>query len=202
MISMVEISVFQVFMQNTNIKSYINNTKIVNIKSEILCREAEDDFYYFKKVNTAYKKLCEAVKLTPSHTKSILLLADICFIKGYIKKALNLYLQALQYIKQPRLYAAIANCYNIRGNYDSALEYCNYAIEFMTEEHLSLYSQVTEMKINILISQKKYKQAYNTFIKTQNILDKNSDIYNINYELLSEKINLQNKLKHSSLKIV
>ena len=202
MINMVEMSVFQVFMQNTNIKSYINSNKIVNIKSEILCREAEDDFFYFHKVNTAYKKLCEAVKLTPSHTKSVLLLADVCFIKGYINKALNLYLQALQYIKQPRLYAAAANCYNIKGDYALALKYCDLAIEFMTEEHLSLYSQVTEMKINIFISQKQYKQAYNTFLKAKNILDNNSGIYNINYEILSAKIDLQKKLKQSNLKIV
>ena len=78
-------------MQNSTSKSYINSKKIINIRSEILCRQAEDDFFYFNNINTAYKKLNEAVKLTPFHFKSLVLLADISFVKGFIKKAISRY---------------------------------------------------------------------------------------------------------------
>ena len=60
-------------MQNTSDISYINKSKVINIKTELLCREAEDDFYYFNNVNAAYRKLKKAVELSPFHTKSILL---------------------------------------------------------------------------------------------------------------------------------
>ena len=61
-----------------------------------------------------------------------------------------------------------------------------------------------EIKINILFEQKKYKEAYSTFINFKNNLRKISFItdYNINYELLSKKIDLQKKVQKSNLKIV
>ena len=191
-------------MQNTNTNLYINNNNIINIKSEILCREAEDDFFYFYKINTAYKKLNEAVKLSPFHLKSILLLADICVLKGFIKKALKLYLTAEKLSFSTKTTAAIAYCNYRLCNYNTALDYCNKAIEDITINDFSLYPQILELKINILISKRQYKQAYIAFIQAQNILDENSlkSIYNINYDLLNEKINLQKKLKMSNLKIV
>lgn len=192
-------------MQNTNNISYIKESKIINIKSEILCREAEDDFFYFNKINLAYKKLLEAVKLTPYHLKSVMLLADISFIKGYTKKALELYKRAEE-ISAPnaKIYASIANCEYCSENNIKALEYCEKAINVLNNENYMLFSQIFEIKINILMKQKRYKQAYIAFIQSQNILDNSSlkAIHNINYEVLNEKINLQKKLKLSNLKII
>lgn len=192
-------------MQNINNISYIKDSKVINIKSEILCREAEDDFFYFNKINSAYKKLTEAVRLTPYHLKSIMLLADICFIKGFIKKALNLYYKAEQ-ISMPnsKILAAIANCEYCTGNYSSALKYCEKALDILNSENFMLFSQIFEIKINILMQQKEYKQAYVAFIQSQNLLDNSAlkSIHNLNYETLNEKINLQKKLKLSNLKIV
>lgn len=192
-------------MQNINNISYINESKIINIKSEILCREAEDDFFYFNKINTAYKKLTESIKLTPFHLKSIMLLADISFIKGHTKKALNLYRKAEQ-ISSPnaKIFASIANCEYNTKNYDSALKYCEKAINIINGENHMLFSQIFEIKINILMLQKKYKQAYISFIQYQNTLDNPAlkDIHKLNYKILHEKINLQKKLKLSNLKIV
>lgn len=193
------------FMQNTNNISYINKNKVINIKSEILCREAEDDFFYFNKVNVAYKKLKEAVTLTPFHLKSVILLADIHFIKGQTKKALELYLRAEEIsASNARVLAAIANCNYVLGNYTESLFYCERAIEKLDYENYALFSQIFEIKINILMEQKKYKQAYIAFIQAQNILDNTSlrVIYNINYELLSEKISLQKRIQKSNLQIV
>ena len=42
-------------------KNYIKQSNVINILSETLYREAEDDFYYFNKTNSAYKKLKKAV---------------------------------------------------------------------------------------------------------------------------------------------
>ena len=68
--------------------------KVINIKSEMLFRSAEDDLFYLNKINSAYKKLKEAVLLTPNRIKILKLLADAAFIKGYTKKALEFYLKA------------------------------------------------------------------------------------------------------------
>ncbi len=192
-------------MQNINNVSYIKDSKVINIKSEILCREAEDDFFYFNKINLAYKKLLQAVKLTPYHLKSVMLLADISFIKGYTKKALELYKRAEQ-ISAPnaKIYAAIANCEYCSGNNITALEYCEKAIKILNNENYMLFSQIFEIKINILMKQKKYKQAYISFIQSQNMLDNSAlkALHSINFEVLNEKINLQKKLKLSNLKVI
>lgn len=192
-------------MQNTSDILYTDRTKVINIKSEILCREAEDDFFYFNNLNAAYKKLKKAVELTPFHQKSVLLYADVCFVKGMIKEALELY-SRIEKISplNIKVLSSIANCNYTLGNYSSALEYINKTLELLNDENISLQAQLLEIKINILMAERKYKDAYIAFIKSQNILDSHSlkNIYNISYEVLEEKINLQKRLKKSHLKIV
>ncbi len=192
-------------MQNVNNTPYINKNKIINIKSEILFREAEDDLFYFNNINSAFKKLKIAIYLTPHHYKSLIMYADICFMKGYIKKALKYYLKAAEIMpRDAKVQAGICNCYNVMQDFDKALKHCKKAVSLIHYEDFSLLSQLIEIKINILISLKKYKQAYITFIQAQNILDNNSlnIIHNINYELINEKFKLQKKLQHSHLQIV
>ncbi len=190
-------------MQNIINKLGIN--KIINIKSEVLFREAEDDFYYFNHLNKAMKKLKEAVNLTPNHLKSIMLYADICFIKGYFNKALSLYLTAEKISsKDSKILASLANCYNSLKKSKEAVMYCDMAINSMIEINYSLFSQLIEIKINNLINLKKYKEAYITFIQSQNILDTASlkNIYTSDYEIINEKLKLQKKVHYLGLKIV
>ena len=192
-------------MQNTSNLSYINNKKVINIHSEVLFREAEDDFFYFNKINSAVKKLEKAVNLTPTHSKSLMLLADIYFMKGNIKKALSTYQLVFTLgSKTPKCFAAIANCFYALQNYSDALSWSENAIKILPNDDYLLYSQLIEIKINSLVEMKNYKQAYVTFIQAQNIIDKASlkNIYNSNYELINEKLKLQKKLKQSRLKIV
>ena len=192
-------------MQNTSDILYTDRTKVINMKSELLCRAAEDDFFYFHNVNAAYKKLKLAVELTPFHTKSVLLFADVCFVKGMIKEALELYsrIEKISPLNTKAL-SSIANCNYMLGNYNSSIQYIDKVLELLNDDGISLQSQLLEIKINILMAMKKYKQAYVTFIQAQNILDSHSlkTIYNVSYEVLEEKINLQKKLKKSNLKIV
>ena len=182
-----------------------NFSKIINIKSEVLCRSAEDDFFYFFKVNSAYKKLKEAVRLSPMHLKSIILLADVNFIKGKIKTALNLYLRAVKINSlNIKALASIANCFYILRNYNQALIYCDKVIFSSNHQNYALFLQIFEIKINILIMQKQYKQAYITLENAKQILKYYhlKSFENINYQALDKKINLQKKLQKSSLKIV
>ena len=128
-------------------------SKVINIKSEILCRSAEDDFFYFNKINSAYKKLKEAVELTPYHFKSLLLLADVTFIKGYIKKALELYLKAESINSSDvKVLASIANCFNVLKDYSQALLYCDKALAKFSTHKYELFSQIFEIKMNILMA--------------------------------------------------
>lgn len=192
-------------MQNTSNIPHINKSKVINIKSELLCREAEDDFFYFNNVNAAYKKLRLAVELTPYHFKSLLLFADVCFVKGLINNALELFVRAEKISPlNTKVLASIANCNYVLGDYSTALQYIEKTIELLNDESISLHSQLLEIKINILMAEKRYNDAYVAFIQAQNILDSNSlkSIYNVSYEILSEKIKLQKKLRKSNLKIV
>lgn len=192
-------------MQNISNLSYINSKKVINMKSEVLFREAEDDFFYFNKINAALKKLEEAVRLTPSHTKSLMMCADIYFVKGNIKKALITYQNAYVYGQSSaRCIAAISNCYYSLKDYEQALVWLDKAINALDREDYSLYSQLIEIKINTLVEMKRYKQAYVVFIQSQNMLDVISlkNIYNSNYELINEKLQLQKKLRTSRLQIV
>ncbi|MCD7779556.1 MAG: hypothetical protein LUH05_02660 [Candidatus Gastranaerophilales bacterium] len=191
-------------MQNFNTLSYINKSKVINIKSEILCREAEDDVFYFNGLNKAYKKLTLAVKLTPYHLKSLVLLADICYIKGFIKKAFILYKRAEEVSPyNAKVLAAIANClYFLRESSSEALIYCDKAISCLNSENSGLLSQILEVKINVYMNRREYKKAYETLIQAKNLSDRTIMIYNINYEMLLNKINLHKKLQHSKLQIV
>ena len=192
-------------MQNTSNLSYINSKKVIDIRSEVLFREAEDDFFYFNKINLAVKKLEKAVGLTPTHSKSLMLLADIYFMKGNIKKALSTYQLVLEFGNStPRCFAAITNCFYMLQDYPDALKWADEAINVLGNDDYLLYSQLIEIKINSLVEMKNYKQAYVTFIQSQNVIDKASlkNIYNSNYELINEKLKIQKKLKQSRLKIV
>ena len=192
-------------MQNTSNLSYINNKKVINIKSEVLYREAEDDFFYFNKINSALKKLEYAVELTPTHLKSLMMCADIYFIKGNIKKALETYQKLIAIGENSaKCISAISNCYYSLKEYGKAIVWVDKAVDILKNDNLELYSQLIEIKINSLVEMKKYKQAYITFIQAQNVMDTASlkNIYNSNYELINEKLKLQKKLKQSRLKIV
>lgn len=192
-------------MQNISNLSYIGSKKVINMRSEVLFREAEDDFFYFNKINSALKKLEEAVKLTPSHTKSLMMCADIYFMKGNIKKALVTYQNAYLYGQSgARCIAAISNCFYALKDYEQALMWVDKALNALDREDYSLYSQLIEIKINVLVEMKRYKQAYVVFIQSQNVLDIISlkNIYNSNYELINEKLQLQKKLRASRLQIV
>lgn len=186
-------------MQNT-VSNYINHN-VINIKSEVLFREAEDDLYYFNNLRKAELKLKQAIEYTPSHIKSIILYADIYFLKGNFKKAVSLYLTANN-LKQYdfKIIASIANCYNALRNYYESLKYCNDALSVVKNDNFALYTQVIELKINNLIALGKYEDANRTFLQSRELLRQN--LISSIYDSLNEKIKIHQKLSFSGLKIV
>lgn len=190
-----------------NSENYYNNKNIINIKSEVLFREAEDDFFYFNKINTALKKLSEAIKLTPTHTKSLMLCGDICFIKGNIKKALNLYSKAFNFVPdKTRCLCAMANCNLLLKKYEIAISFADKAISSFDfkKQNIDLYSQAVEIKINSLIALKQYKNAYFTFRSAQNTVNSVSleSIFKDNFETINKKLQIKKRIQQSDLKIV
>ena len=186
-------------MQNS-VSNYINN-KIININSELLFREAEDDFFYFNNLKRASEKLKKAIELTPCHIKSIILYADICFVKGNFKKALSLYVIANgQKPCDCRILASIANCYSSLRNFEEAIYYCDLALNCIESIDNAICSQLLELKITILTELKRYDEACTTFIYYKNRL-KSSLAISI-CSALNEKIKLQKKLQDSGLKVI
>lgn len=184
------------FMINTE-------SKVIDIRSEMLFRSAEDDFFYLNKIDSAYKKLKKAVLLTPEHLKSLKLLADAAFIKGYTKKALEFYLKAYRLSGSDSAAAGAANCLYRLKHYTEALLYCDKAASSKHQNH-DLMLQVFEIKIGCLAALKRYKSAYKAFKEAQLMFDKSElNVFkSLNYEYLSGKINLMQRIQHSNLKIV
>ncbi len=192
-------------MQNLNNSYYINKNKVINIKSEILFREAEDDFYYFNKLSSAYSKLEKAIALTPFHHKSIMLLADICFIKGFYKKSLSLYKELLNITPAVvKVYAGICNCLYVLNQHEESLNYCNKALSMVCNEDYMLYSQLMGIKFDLLLKLKKYEQAYSVYFKSKNDINgfNLKKFYEEDFESIKEKLKIRKKIKISGLKII
>ena len=192
-------------MQNTGNLLYRDSKKIINLKSEVLFREAEDDFFYFNKINSAFKKLTLAVELTPSHTKSLMLLADICFMKGDIKLALKYYQQAEVICSdKSKIYASLSNCYYALKDFTSAIKYADKSLQLLKSDDFSLYSQLVEIKVNSLVELKKYFEANDLFVQSKNYMDSLTfkSLYNSTFELINEKLKLKKRLAEVRLRIV
>lgn len=192
-------------MQNSGNLLYRDSKKVINLKSEVLFREAEDDFYYFNKINLAYKKLTLAVELTPSHIKSLMLLADICFMKGDVKSALKYYQQAEAIcFDKSKVYASFSNCYYALKDYSLAINYADKSLQLLKSDDFSLYSQLVEIKINSLVELKKYSEANDLFVQSKNYMDSLTfkSLYNSSFELINEKLKLKKRLKEVKLRIV
>lgn len=192
-------------MQNSNNPFYLNNKKVINIKSEILFREAEDDFYYFGNLNSAIKKLNMAITLTPTHIKSYILSADAYFIKGNYKKAIENYKIALETTpKSTKILGAIASCYFSLKEYHKVIKFINKALKVIKQDEFSLFEQLLELKINTYLELKKYEKAIEMYDEVKAITDKVSykQIYASNFELLNEKLKKQQRVKKLGLKII
>ncbi|MDD3238415.1 MAG: tetratricopeptide repeat protein [Candidatus Gastranaerophilales bacterium] len=180
------------------------NADVINIKSEILYREAEDNFFYFNKLKKAVRNLNTALKLTPNHAKSLILMGDIRFIQGKTKEALNYYLQANELRPDnAKILGGIANCYSYISNPQKAILYCDRAFSNINCDNEELYSSLYEIKISNLLNEKKYTKA-GLFIKKAEKALTMEDFFNLipQKTALNIKLALQNRIKSNSLKLI
>lgn len=178
--------------------------KVINLKSEILFREAEDAFLYFNQPKKAIRLLNESLNLTSLHTKSLVLKGDIRFMQGKIEEALELYLLANQVNNNDsKTLASIANCLELKEDYSNALSYCDKAFLFINEDNCQLYLSLYELKLSILLKLKKYNQA-KQFISTAKYRLSIEELVSLktHNELINSKLQLQSKLKSGYIRAV
>lgn len=192
-------------MQN-NFKYFdFNISNVVNIESERLFREAEDNFLYFNSPAKALKQLNKAIDLSPFHHKSLVMKGDIKFIKGKIDEALKLYTMANKINpNDSKILGAIATCYESKQNYTEALGYCEKAFHYIDENNTPIYSSLYELKISIMLKLKKYEQAKRFMKYSKNhLLTEDMNFLKSNCKkIINEKIEIKNRIKNSNLKAV
>lgn len=179
----------------------MHKSNVTNLKSEVLFREAEDDFLYFNKFKKAIKKLEEAIVLTPSHHKSYNLLGDVLFMQGKVEKALENYKKADKYINNSKIIASIAMCLEAKGEYIEALKHCDKAFLNISEDNCQLYLSLYELKTTILLKLRKYEEAKKLIESSKNNLSI-EDLMNFknHRELINSKLKLKEKIEKMSLR--
>lgn len=192
-------------MENNKIPTEYINSRVVNIKSEILFREAEDDFFYFNNTYGALKKLKEALKLTPCHLKSLILAGDISFIRGCIKKAYEYYFEAYKLSpNNPKIFASLANCYNFFENYEKALSFCENALNFYSGDNYLFFVEISKLKISLLLKLNKNSEADKEFRMLVSFISSVTldELAEFNFKSLTERIRINRKIAYSSLRII
>lgn len=191
-------------MQNNHTIALKKATNIINLKSEILFREAEDCFLYFNETEEAIVKLDEAIKLSPFHHKSLILKGDIYFITGRIDEALNLYKQAEMSSKNnSKILASIATCLESKEDYTNALSYCDKAFVFINEYNCELYVSLYELKSSILLKLKRYEQAKKFIAGAKhNLSFEEISALKTHKEIINFKLKLKEKLKVANLQVL
>lgn len=191
-------------MQNNHKVINRNYTNIINLKSEILFREAEDCFLYFNETKKAIKKLDEAINLSPFHHRSLTLKGDICFITGKIDEALELYKKADSSSKNnSRILASIATCLDAKEDYVNALSLCDKAFLFMHEDNCQHYLSLYELKTSILLKLRKYEQARMFITKAKHNLSF-EDISSLSNHknIVNLKLKIKEKLRATNLQVL
>lgn len=192
-------------MQNNYKYFNQNSSNIINIESERLFREAEDCFLYFNQIKKAINKLNKAIELSPYHYKSLVLKGDICFINGKIDEALDLYKTAEKSCPDnSKILGAIATCFESKGNFEKALNYCDKAFPFVNENNSQLYFSLYELKISILLKLKKYEHAKMLINNANNhLLFDDIKALKLNCQkTINKKLKIKNKLKHLNIKVI
>lgn len=133
---------------------------VLDLRSERLYREAEDELFYFNNTYNAIEKLKQALDYTPGLIKAINLLAGIFIICGDFQQACNLYKEAEMFEpSNVKILANLANIYEFMGNDKIAKEYVDKALAFRVEIPAALKKSLLELKYTVLLNLKKYDEA-------------------------------------------
>ncbi len=181
------------------------NILVSDVRAERLFREAEDDFFYFNKIDDAVKKLEKALKYAPSMIKGLLMRANIAIIDGDVELALAFYHQAEKFAPQSaKVLAGLANIYEILGENDEAYMYIQKALANLNSNDCQLRKALVDLEFEILIKQKKYALAQKVLDDARYVFDEKD--YRLlqanNFAVLKQKIELQKRLKQTKLRLV
>lgn len=191
---------------------YISHSRILyddnllNIDSERLFREAEDNFLYFNKSNLAVKNLKKAIEYSPCNVKCIKFLGDIYYAEGKIKKAFDCYAQAAAIKPQDAgILASLASINEILGNDEIALEFTELAFKNLKQEDVRLFSPLSNLKVLLLMKLQKYSDAQNFIDSTKKRLpyeDAGNFALIGQHDVLKKKLALREKMERLNIKVV
>ena len=181
------------------------NRGVLDLRSERLYREAEDEFYFFDNCKAVEKKLKKALDFSPSFVKALVLLANLYLYCGKIEKSLDFYKQAeLIDANDVKVLAGLANLYEMLGEYKHAYDYVDKALLVTQFVSPALKKSLIELKSIILFKLKKYDEAKLFIEKSRSVLTQN-DINEIkagNFVELNHKLKLQQKIKNMHLSLI
>lgn len=190
---------------------YIQNSKILyddnvlNINSERLYREAEDDFFYFGKIKSAEKKLKSAIEYSPCHIKSLKLIGDIYFVSGRMKKAFDYYSQAAALKPSDAvILASLASVSETLGNFETALQFVNLAFQNLKTQDVHIFASLSSLKVSLLINLQKYTEAKNFLENAKKRLsfEESGRLATLGHEVLKKKLALKEKMEKLNIKVV
>ncbi len=181
------------------------NIFVADVRAEKLFREAEDEFFYFNNLECAAEKIEKALTFVPKMLKALMMRANIFLLEGNFDGALTYYQLAYEVApNNPKVLAALANTYEINEENEKALHYVEKALSALNSQYSPLNKALIDLKITILIKQKKYLEAQVLIKQAKSLLtmDDYRTIYMNNISVLKQKLELQRKIKENHLKLV
>ena len=193
-------------MINNIVKPTINyDDNVLNINSEKFYRQAEDNFYYFKKPKKAIALLNKAIDLTPTHCKSIKMKGDIYYSLGDMENAFDCYSTVAALKPSDAGYlASVAICLEAMKKYEIALSFIDNALSKLDYDTMILFPAMCELKVKLLVSLKRSYEAY-LFISANKKRVSYDDYERINKYVSSElqkRQNIKNRIVSLKMKIV
>lgn len=181
------------------------NIFITDVRAERLFREAEDDFFYFNKIDSAIEKIEKALVFSPGMIKALLMRANIAVIEGNIDLALEFYKRAEGFAPQNvKVLAGLANIYEMNNENTKAFEYIEKALNIGVSQYSPLNKALLDLKFTVLIKQKKYLEAQKIINKSRYVLSEEDfrELQSNNLSVLKQKLLLKKKLEKTNLKVI
>lgn len=178
---------------------------VTDVRAERLFREAEDDFFYFNKIEAAITKIEKALEYTPNMLKAIIMRANIAFLEGNFEQALDFYQKAESLAPQnTKALSGLANVYEVCNNNTKSLEYINKALCILTSDSAQLKKALIDLKSTVLVKLGKYSEAKRLIDESRYAFsdDDFHDLQINNLSTINHKLELREKLKRIKLKLV
>ncbi len=127
--------------------------KVIDFQAEKFLRQACDYFYFLDNTKLALKCVEIALRHNPKHARAICLKGEILLYGDNVSDAIKYFLEYEKYVPSDyRNLANLATCFEMVCDFESALEYCNSAIEnFGESDEFEFLHALYELKISLLV---------------------------------------------------